>query len=60
MLSTFITIPNSVIDECPCLKNYLSKLVQYHANNIKIKKEIHRAIAYLSKKLNNSNANKAK
>jgi hypothetical protein len=58
MLSVFMTMPKSLIKECPSLENYLSELVKYHANNKKIKKEVSRAIEYISKKLQSDSEGK--
>jgi hypothetical protein len=52
ILSIFVTLPEDLIKNCPVLKNYLSALVKYHANNTKIKQiEVNRAISCIFKKL---------
>ena len=50
-LGVLMTLPKDIIKKCPRLKDYLTELVKYNANNEKIKKEISRAIEFISEKL---------
>jgi hypothetical protein len=47
-LSIFIAMPNDFIDNCPNLKRYLSKLVDYHANNKNIIKKVRVILNYIA------------
>lgn len=49
MLSIFIMLSKDAVKKCPALEEYLTELVNYHYDD-KIKKEVNRAIEYISKR----------